>query len=350
MNTKIGHTGDVIKYLRRLYHEDKRLFSCNADNPEAVEVWQRKARPVLRSLVGLDRIEQEQGEHQVTAELRSPDDMGEYTRQLGTLHSEPHVKIPFWFLKPKADGVFPLGIFPHGHSKRGFDTHVGIYHDEKARLRIQNEERDVAVQAVKRGFVAIAPTTRGFDPAAVPDINGRHGDRDCRSQLMHCLLAGKTPMGERVWDMAKLMDWATGLPYVDPEKILMMGNSGGGVVTIYTAACDIRITVAVPSCSFCTFVGKNGLIHHCDCNAVPGILNFGEFWDVAGLIAPRHLCIINGKRDSLFPNHEVDRAVEGVRRIYTSAGVPERFAHHYGDGGHRFYKALMWPFIQSAIK
>ena len=65
--------------------------------------------------------------------------------------------------------------------------------------------------------------------------------------------------------------------------------------------------------------------------------------------APRHLCIVNGKQDPLFPIHEVDRAVEGVRRIYESAGVPERFAHHYGEGGHRFYKDLMWPFIQSAI-
>lgn len=349
MNTQRGHTGDVIKYLNSLYHEDKRLFACHADDPEAVEEWQQRARPALRGLIGFDRIQQDQGAHQVIVELGDPDDMGEYTRQLGYLHSEPHVKIPLWFLKPKATGVFPLGIFPHGHSKRGFDAHVGISHDEQTRLRIQNEERDVAVQAVKRGFVAIAPTTRGFEPAAVPDVNSRHGDRDCRSQLMHCLLAGRTSIGERVWDMAKLMDWAADLPYVDPERILMMGNSGGGVVTIYSAACDTRITVAVPSCSFCTFAGENGLIHHCDCNAVPGILTFGEFWDVAGLIAPRHLCIVNGKQDSLFPNHEVDRAVEGVRRIYESAGVSERFAHHYGEGGHRFYSDLMWPFIQRAI-
>jgi len=349
MNTQQGHTGNVIRYLDQLYHEDNRRFACRAANPEAVAEWQQTARLALRKLIGLDRIQEAQGTHQVTAELGEVEDMGEYTRQLGNLHSEPHIKIPFWFLKPKASGPFPLGIFPHGHSKRGFDSYVGISHDEQDKIRIQKEERDVAVQAVKRGFIAIASTTRGFEPAAVADINGRHDKRDCRSQLIHCLLAGRTPIGERVWDMKKFIDWATGLPEVDSKNILMMGNSGGGVVTTYTAACDTRITVAVPSCSFCTFVGQSGLVHHCDCNAVPGILNFGEFYDVAGLIAPRYLCIVNGRHDSLFPLAEVDRAVENVRRIYASASVSERFSHFYGEGGHRFYKDLMWPFIQQVI-
>jgi hypothetical protein len=58
---------------------------------------------------------------------------------------------------------------------------------------------------------------------------------------------------------------------------------------------------------------------------------------------------VNGKQDSLFPVAEVDRAVEGVRRIYAAAEAPERFAHRYGDGGHRFHKDLMWPFIRRAI-
>jgi dienelactone hydrolase len=229
------------------------------------------------------------------------------------------------------------------------DTYVGIYHDEAKRQKIESEERDVAVQAVRQGFIAIAPNTRGFAPANVPDITARHGDRNCRSQLIHCLLAGRTAIGERVWDLSRLIDWTVALPEVDASRVLMMGNSGGGVATLYASACDTRIKVAVPSCSFCTLVGQNGVVHHCDCNAVPGILAWGEFSDVAGLIAPRHLLIVNGRRDSLFPLAEVDRAVEGARKIYATAGIPERFAHRYGEGGHRFYAALMWPFIRNAL-
>jgi dienelactone hydrolase len=230
------------------------------------------------------------------------------------------------------------------------DTYAGIYHDEEKRLKIEREDRDVAVQAVRRGFLAIAPNTRGFAPANVPDITGRHGARNCRSQLIHCLLAGRTAIGERVWDLSRLIDWAVTLPEVDASQVLMMGNSGGGVATLYTAACDTRIKVAVPSCSFCTLVGQNGVVHHCDCNTVPGILGWGAFHDVAGLIAPRHLLIVNGKQDTLFPLAEVDRAVEAARRIYAAAEVPERFAHRYGAGGHRFYADLMWPFICDALE
>ena len=349
MELRGTHPDDVLEYLTRLHGEDRRRFACRADSPEGVAEWQERARPALRQLIGLDRIREDAGGHESVVELGEAEDLGDYTRALGYLHSEPHIRVPFWLLKPKADGPYPLGIFPHGHENRGFDTYVGLAHDEDHRHRIETEDRDVAVQAVRQGFLAIAPTTRGFEPAAVPDLNGRHGDRDCRSQLIHCVLAGRTGIGERVWDMERLIDWAAGLPETDGTKLLMMGNSGGGVVTTYASACDTRVQVAVPSCSFCTYVGVNGVIHHCDCNTVPGILGFGDFYDVAGLIAPRHLLTVNGREDTLFPLSEVDRAAEGVRRIYAAAGARDRFAHRYGEGGHRFYKDLMWPFIRQAL-
>ena len=344
------HSGEVLDYLRRLYGEEKRTFACRADSAEGVAEWQRRARPVLRHLIGLDRIAEEAEGHKPTVSLQEPKDCGDYTRRLGTIASEPHISVPFWLLKPKKSrNPLPLGVFPHGHKARGMDEYVGIAHGEKDREHIESEERDVAVQAVRQGFLAIAPTTRGFPPAAVPDLTRRHGGAHCRSQLIHCLLAGRTAMGERVWDMMRLLDWAAKLPEVDGSRVLVMGNSGGGMVTIYAAACDERIQVAVPSCSFAPFIGLGGLAYHCDCNAVPGILRFGQFWDVAGLIAPRHLCIVNGRLDRLFPVAEVERAAEGVRRIYAAAGVPDRFAHRWGEGGHRFYKALMRPFIRAAF-
>jgi dienelactone hydrolase len=340
---------EVLGYLDRIYDEHRQAFSCRATTPMEVEAWQKDASPALQSLIGLGAIESSIQGHQATVEWGAAKVMDGYTRRLGALLSEPGISIPFWFLEPDGHGPFPLGIFPHGHEDRGMDTYVGLYHDEEKRLKIDCEERDVAVQAVRRGFIAIAPNTRGFAPANVPDITARHGDRNCRSQLIHCLLAGRTAIGERVWDLTRLIDWATTLPEVDGEQILMMGNSGGGVATLYAAACDTRITVAVPSCSFCTLVGQNGIVHHCDCNTVPGILGWGGFHDVAGLIAPRSLLIVNGRQDPLFPLTEVDRAVEGVRDIYGAAGVPGRFAHGYGEGGHRFYADLMWPFVCKAL-
>ena len=343
------HTEGVIRYLYRLYDEQRHSCACRARDPDSFREWQSRARPVLRELIGLDRIAKANRDHQGRVRLEEPEKADGHTRQKGHMQTEPDIDIAFWLLRPNGKGPHPLGVFPHGHSDYGMDSYAGVVEDPEKVARNVREERDVAVQAVERGMVAIAPNTRGFRPAVIPDLDGRHGGRDCRSQLMHCLLGGRTPVGERVWDMMKLIDWASNLDYVDGKRILMMGNSGGGVVTIYTSACDPRVKVAVPSCSFCTYVGATGRIHHCDCNAVPGILTFGDIHDVAGLIAPRHLCVVNGREDQLFPVEEVDRAVKALTRIYLSAGAPGRFVHRYGDGGHRFYKDLMWPFVDRAL-
>jgi dienelactone hydrolase len=344
------HSASTLKYLGRLYSEDVREHACWATTPKGVSAWQSTARPALQRLLGLEHMARALADHQPTVELGDTEDLGAFTRQSGDIDTEPDVRIPFWLLKPKGPGRRPLAVMPHGHEARGFDTYAGISpNEEHRRQRIVEREADVAVQAAKRGFIAIAPSTRGFEPSYVPDITKRHDGRGCRSQLIHCLLAGRTVIGERVWDMQRIIDWAVTLPDVDAGNILVMGNSGGGVSTTYTAACDTRVTVAVPSCSFATYVGSGGLVHHCDCNSVPGILRFGEFHDVAGLIAPRFLLIVNGKDDKLFPLSEVDKAVAGVQAIYAAAGQPDRFQHRYGQKGHQFYGDIMWPFVQAAI-
>ena len=343
------HTPEVMRYLRRIYARDGQAHAFRGQDPDDVRAWQGEARPALRGLLGLEVIAASTGGHRPRVELGEPEEMGAYTRRKGCLETEPDVRLPFWLLRPVGAGPFPLAVAPHGHDRLGMDTYVGIAHDARGRQRIVKEDADVAVQAVERGFVAIAPATRGISPIGVPDVTERHGSSDCRSQLIHCLLAGRTGMGERVWDMERLIDWAIGLPEVDAQRILMLGNSGGGMVTTYAAACDTRIGVAAPSCSFTSFVSSGGGVHHCDCNVVPGILRFGDFYDVAGLIAPRYLLTVNGRYDHLHPTSEVDRAVEALRRIYAAAGVPERYQHRYGSGGHRFYADAMWPFVSQAL-
>ena len=66
---------------------------------------------------------------------------------------------------------------------------------------------------------------------------------------MHGLLVGRTPIGERVWDMKCLIDWAIINLEIDQSRIAMTGNSGGGTITLFSAACDTRIKVAMPGLS-----------------------------------------------------------------------------------------------------
>lgn len=340
----------VTAYLKRLYDPNARSLAFRDDYPGGFEKWQLDARAALRLRMGMDRIAASVGDHRPSVELGEPEDLGEYTRRRGAIETEPCVRISFWLLKPKTKGKRPLGVFPHGHDPRGLDTTAGVYADEAHEKKSLAEDRDVAVQAVKLGFVAIAPAVRGISTPGVPDLHDRHGKSGCRSHVMHCLLAGRTATGERVWDMQRILDWALALPEVDPNHVLMMGNSGGGMVTIFSAACDERIGIAVPSCSFAPSISPSGYIFHCDCNMVPGLMDFGGLPGVAGLIAPRRLLAVNGRKDTLFSEESIEEGVAAVREIYRAAGSPADWEHHWGADGHRFYKDLMWPFVLEGLK
>lgn len=339
-------------FLSELYGEAQQEFTFRPDYPGGFSAWQKAARPRLQQLLGLPAIKKYAAQHEVKVTLEEPESRGSHTLQRGTIETEPHVTLPFYVLRPPGQGPFPLGLFPHGHDRAGHHTSAGVYADDKQRQHALEEDRDVAVQAVERGILAIAPAMRGMNAEALvaPDVVGRHGQRDCRSQQMHALLAGRTAVGERVWDLSRIIDWATANYKVDTRRILSMGNSGGGVVTLYAAACEPRITVAVPSCSFSLLASRTGHIYHCDCCAIPGIFRWGNLYDVAGLAAPRHFLAVNGLHDSLHNNDDIRHSARRAAAIFAAAGVPDHFAHRFGDAGHRFYKALMWPFVEQAFK
>lgn len=341
------HDRHTLEYLKRIARAESAWSRTPAPlETNALAARRTSARRRLRRMIGLDRIRRDLGPFKPTVELSPPAAAEGYRRYHGILHAEPDFDLPFWLLQPAGAGPFPIALLPHGHyAEHGLDYAAGIAASPEMREKIAREDRDVAIQAVRRGFVAIAPSTRGFLPACVPDITNRHAGSNCRSHALHCLLAGRTAMGERVSDLQRLLDWALSRPDADRRHTLVMGNSGGGVVAVYAAACDPRIATCVSSCAFCTLMGRNGAIHHCDCNAVPGILRFGEFHDIAALIAPRRLLVVHGRKDPLFPPEEIDRAVAHLRRRYAEAGAAEACHHVYGPEGHRFYADLMWPFI-----
>ncbi|MFW5857683.1 MAG: alpha/beta hydrolase family protein [Planctomycetota bacterium] len=335
-------------HFARLYDEDLRAFACHADTPAALRAWAEAARPAFRRLLGLSRMAEELDGHVPAVTLDAETDAGDWFAARGCIATEPGLSIPFRLLRPKNPGPHPIALCPHGHARYGMDVAAGLPTDDCPAERIAAEDRDVAVQAVRRGYLAIAPTTRGFAPVDMPDRTGRHGGSDCRSWMLHALLAGRVLMGERAWDMERLLDWAVARPDTDPTRVLVLGNSAGGLVTLYAAACDIRITDAVASCCVARFVRDDGAVQHCDCDVVPGMLRWGEMQEVGGLVAPRRLLVVHGDADPLFEAAPRDEAVDGIRRIYAAAGAPEAFAARIGRGGHRFYADLMWPFLDAA--
>lgn len=336
---------DAARHFTATYHAFTPEFSFRAESPEELTQWQAAFRRRLRQILVLDNLEADLADHQPTAELRTTEDMGDYVRETWHIWVEPTVPLPFYLLRPQViEEPVPLAIIPHGHSHP--HLYVGIAKSDHEAAEIADGERDIAVQAVREGYIAIAPTTRAFGETRTERDRAEEKTHSCQIQLRHGLLAGRTPIGERVWDMGCLIDWASVHLPIDPQRMAMTGNSGGGTVTLFAAACDTRISVALPSCYFCTFEGSLGSIRHCDCNYVPGILRLGEMYDVAGLIAPRPFNAIAGKTDSIFPVDQVEIAYQQLQHIYAVAGAAEHCGLYIGDGDHRYYKDGAWPFVR----
>jgi dienelactone hydrolase len=340
---------DADSYVATLADETPRRFAFAATDRRAAEAWQRAFRPELARLLGLDAIAA-RGEPPMTAHLLSSEEQPDHVREAWTLETEPGFHLPCYLLRPLgAEGPRPLVLTPHGHGKLGKRTYAGLSESEQDRRDMLSGERDIALQAVREGYLAIAPDMRGFAGLRRREEIEEDATSSCRTLQMHALLFGRTLVGERVWDMQRLIDWAAARDDVDPSAIVITGNSGGGTISVFAAAVDERIAVSVPGSYYCTFAASIGAVYHCECNYVPGIMGLGEMWDVAGLIAPRPFLAVTGRHDPLFPIAAVEASYARLREIYAVFGAADDCRLSIGEGGHRYYKRDVWPFVRQAL-
>ena len=169
---------------------------------------------------------------------------------------------------------------------------------------------------------------------------------------MPTLLMGRTSIGERVWDVHRLIDVIEAhlTDYIDTKSIMCLGNSGGGTVTFYASCYDKRICLAIPSCSVCTYDDSIMAMKHCCCNFIPGIRKYFNMGDLGCLIAPRPLIVVCGIHDPIFPLHGVEESYAVIQKAYKKAGKEELCHLVKGDGGHQFYPDDVWPIVREIIK
>ena len=315
-------------------------FDANAD----FDNWKNTAKAKLTQLVGLP-FEACEDEFKITL-LQETD---EFKKINFEFQSEKGYFIECEMLCPlNQEGPLPIAICLQGHST-GKHISLGQSKFEKDTDDYVNRT-NIAVQAVRNGYCAVAFDQRYMGTAGQND----EGQPLClvTRAVFPTLLAGRTPIGERVWDVGRMIDILTKYfaEYIDPEKIICMGNSGGGTATFYAAALDERISLAVPSCAVCTFDDSIIPISHCGCNFIPGIRKYFEMGDIGCLIAPRKLIVVNGDKDPIFPISGAKKAFDTITSAYRKLDSDENCKMVVGDGDHRFYGDDVWPVINKMMK
>jgi len=270
----------------------------------------------------------------------SEEDCGGYIRQKVSLAVQPDDRMPAYLLIPKnIKGRAPAIICFYGTtSGAGKETAVGLSGSAPGSLPEKN--RNFAVDMVEAGFVAFAADYLR-DGERIKPGRQPYDTTDFYEQFPDWSIHGKD-----VWDNFCAVDYLQTLDFVDPDKIGMTGHSYGGHSTIFTAALEPRIKVAVANGPVSDFrhhgmhwgVPKGARNSQSLPAMSPYVLDHTlpipvTFFEVTALIAPRPLLVGQAVGERR-PIEEENYAA--VKQIYSALGCEERVLYHWYAGDHDY--------------
>ncbi len=325
------------EYNRERIRQCRASMAYNGD----ISLWQSKARAKLTELLGINNLVK--AEPKIIVDYSSVSE--EYKEIRFSFESEVGYRVPCHLLLPNGKEKSPVMICLQGHST-GMHISLARVKYERDVKSISGGDRDFAVRAVKKGFAAVALEQRNFG-----ECGGKPGETDCFESSLTALLMGRTTVGERVWDVMRLIDVLeeSFSDVVDIGCICCMGNSGGGTATAYIAALEDRIKLAMPSSAMCTYKDSIGAMNHCACNYVPHIAEYFDMSDLMAMSCPKYFVQVSGRHDPIFPIEPARLVFEKGLAAYEDTQNRDKAVFIEGEEGHRFYADPAWRAVHSLL-
>jgi|GEM_PF-929869 len=221
------------RWTERLFRDHERRHAYDDQTGPALSAWQEAFRADLRATLGLPAIEAA-GIPSLAPERHETVSEGGYERQRWTVRTETGFRLPFRVLLPDdIEPPCPVVVALHGHGDGGTAVTAGVPETAEQRREVRDEKRDVAVQAVERGYAALVPTMRGLGELANED-DEELGYRTCHTLQLHAQLFGRSLAGDRVWDGTRLLDFVEDRDEFDEESVTVTGHSGGGAAALFS--------------------------------------------------------------------------------------------------------------------
>jgi dienelactone hydrolase len=337
---------DTLAFSHEMYNHASRAMAFQASTSVEAEGWQHNLRAKLVELLGDFPGERCELLPRVTETREFPT----YTRETVLFQSRPNMTVLGYLLLPKDfEAPGPTILCLHGHG-RGVDDIVGIQEDGTMRTEYGEYQNDFALQCVDRGYAALAIEQFGFghrrDEAA---CQRGGGNSSCQPSSGAAFLLGQTMIGWRVYDAMRSLDYLSTRPEIDMNRIGVMGISGGGTTTFYSAAIDERFKVAVVSGYFNTFRDSILSINHCIDNYIPGVLKYAEMYDIAGLIAPRAMFVESGTEDTIFPIDATRFAFDQAQEIFRVFDAEDQLGLEVFEAAHSFHGVGAFQFLDQKL-
>jgi dienelactone hydrolase len=336
---------DPVLWTRERWKEMPRRMRFQAMTRKDALAWQKRLRGKVTELLGGFPSNRGPLEAQVIEQR----DFGRYTREKVVFTSRPGVGVLGYLLVPKGVARPPVAVCVPGHG-RGVDDIVGIDSEGKDRTNKSGYQHDFAIQMVEQGVAAFAIEPMAFGCRRDPVSRKKGlGNSACQPTAGAALLFGETMIGWRAWDVMRSIDYLETRKEVNADRVGCLGISGGGTCTLFTTALEPRIKAALVSGYLCTFRDSILSLSHCIDNYVPGILQWAEMSDVAGLIAPRPLFAESGEKDTIFPLAAAQEAFREVQRVYEVFGAKDAAHHEIFPAEHIFHGVLGVPGLARAL-
>lgn len=218
--------------------------------------------------------------------------------------------------KPDGDGPFPLVVINHGK--------------ESGNPRFQQRARYIVAtrEFVRRGYVVMVPMRGGFSKSSGGYVDGG------------CNIAGNGL--EQAQDVRAALDHAAALPYVDARRIVVVGQSHGGLTTMAFGTMEHPGVLGL--------VNFAGGLRKESCAGWEGVL-VDAFADYGKAGRYRSLWFY-GDNDSYWPR----RLVDGMLAAHVAAGGRARlvaYGSFKGDAHGMFSNqdglAIWWPEVEKFL-
>lgn len=252
--------------------------------------------------------------------------------------AEPGDRIPALLLVPEqATASRPAPGICIWHQHNG-EWHLGK--SEPAGL-LGNPMHHTGVALAREGYVVLCPDALGFEDRQ-KGYKLQAGNLE-RFLFLRYVVQGKCMAWKNILDMRRAVDYLVSRPEVRGDRIGCYGHSMGSTHTWLVGPWEPRLRALVGNCCLPTYQGihDNELLH-CFPNFVPGIFQYGDTPDIAGLIAPRPLHLNFGELDGGSPINEVRRGVERIRRAFEAQHAEDKFTYFIEPQAGHVLSEKMW--------
>lgn len=259
------------------------------------------------------------------AQIAGTRDYPEFTMEKIRFQSRKNYSVTAnFFLPKKREGKVPAILFVCGHAAEG-----------KASATYQTAMRGLA----QRGFavLAIDPVGQG-ERHQFLDVPGFPQGNPCTEHNIigkQMLLNGDWFGAWRTYDAVRGMDYLLTRPEIDPARVGVHGNSGGGTLTTWVSSVDDRFFAAAPSCFVTTWVHdiENELpsdIEQCPPKAMEYGLEIADFLIAS---APRPYLLL-GQRNDFFDPRGIVEVRDELKNLYRLLGCEDRIDLCIGPTNH----------------